>query len=163
MYPANPLGTSGYNPYLTQLPLNPVIPNYQPVQSQGPRMQIEQVNGKESAYAYNIGPNSSTLLADATQAKIWMITTDSSGYKMVKGFKIEPDDDESNSVTATVEDSELKQQMTELTERLDQLEKKVSYYGESDSKFVNSSESNDEPVRSNDWNSKNGKGSNGRH
>jgi spermidine/putrescine-binding protein len=143
MYPSNPLavGNAIFNPYLSQLPNNPVVPNYQPVQQQGPRMQIDTVNGKESAYAYNIGVNSSVILADAMKPKIWMVTTDSSGYKMVKGFKIEPDDEDENRITATVMDSDVKEQMSNLAERLDKLEEKVNEYGKSDSEYVNSGKS----------------------
>ena len=159
MYPSNPLavGNTIFNPYLSQLPNNPVVPNYHPVQQQGPRMQIDTVNGKESAYAYNIGANSSVILADAMKPKIWMITTDSAGYKVVKGFKIEPDDEDENRITATVIDADVKEQMSDLAERLDKLEEKVNEYGKSDSKYVNSIKSGNGNVTATDRSSSSSK------
>lgn len=164
IYPNNPLvtGNAVFSPYLNQIPTNPIIPNYQPVTQQGPRMQIDTVNGKESAYAYNIGPNSSVLLADATNPVVWMVTTDASGYKSIKGFKIEELSEEPQQVTATVEDSELKQKMTDLIDRLDKLEMKVDSYGQSDIKSVNAIESSHVESQSNDWNGKNSKRPDGR-
>lgn len=156
-YPNNPLmlGQANFNPYLNQLPINPVIPNYQPVSSPVPRMQIDTVNGKDSAYAFTIGPNSSVILADATEPKVWLVTTDSSGYKMVKGFKIIPEEEPvQEPVVQTSAD-----QITALMDRMNKLEERMNAYGESDARNVSSNESNSTNTQSNAGNGSGSKGS----
>ena len=153
-YPNNPLmlGQANFNPYLNQVPLNPVIPNYQSVVPQGPRMQIDTVNGKEAAFAYNMGPNSSVILADAMEAKVWVVTTDSAGYKVVKGFNITPDEEEKPPVVQTESD-----QISALSERIQKLEERMNSYGESDVRVAGQIESDGANAKSNDEYGSNGK------
>ena len=154
IYPMNPLGGYPINPYASFTnPINPVVPNYQPVVSQGPRMEIQRVNGKESAYAYSIGPNSSVVLVDNLSPRIWIVTTDSSGFKAVNGFKIVPDDEES----APIVDDPIKQ----LTKRLDELEERMNGYGKSNSKSSMPNKSGNAGNQPNDRNGQGGEGSNG--
>ena len=120
MYPMNPLG--GYNPYLAQTVQNQFVPV---VPQQGPRMEIQRVNGRESALSFAIGPNSSVILVDNLEPKIWIVTTDSSGYKAINGFKIIPDEE-----PQTATDDPIKA----LSERIDKLEKRMNDNVESDTK-----------------------------
>lgn len=170
IYPTNPMaiGQTNYNPYYTPMQ-NPVVPNYPVVQQSAPHMEIQRVNGKESAYAYNIGPNSSVILVDNLAPKIWMVTTDSSGYKAVNGFKVIPDDDESIPVQEHSNQngngsSEKDDLINKLTERIDILEKRLDEYGQF-SQSTSRSSGQDKPVngtvQSNDRNGQSGKGSNG--
>ncbi len=163
MYPMNPLniGTTNYNPYYTN-PVNSMVPNYQPViPAQGPHMEIQRVNGKESAYAYSIGPNSSVILVDNLAPKIWIVTTDSSGYKAITGFKIIPDDEESAEPiqieeTKSDEDPEY---IKKLIERIDKLEERIESYGQSNSEPSWQSKSVNGNAQPNDRNSQISKGS----
>lgn len=120
MYPMNPLG--GYNPYLAQTVPNQFVPT---VPQQGPRMEIQRVNGRESALSFAMGPNSSVVLVDNLEPKIWVVTTDSSGYKAVKGFLITPDEE-----PETATDDPIKA----LSDRIDKLEKRMDSNVEPDSK-----------------------------
>lgn len=78
------------NPYQfmgSQAAMNP----YQGMmQAQAPQMQVTKVNGAGGANAYNIGPNSSALLLDASGTMIWAVTTDGAGYKTVEAYDIVP-------------------------------------------------------------------------
>ena len=144
-YPLNPMGINqtSFNPYLSQLPVNPVIPNYTPVTTQGPKMEIQRVNGKESAMSFPIGPNSSVILADATKPKIWVVTTDASGFRAVNGFKITPDDEE-EPVVVTADD-----QMKAMEERLSKLEERMNAYGKPNYRADDQNESGNAESRSN--------------
>ena len=74
-YTANPL----YNPYLTQQ-----------YAQQPQRQEVPKVNGEPGARAYPLGPNSSALLLDVSGTIVWLVTTDSAGYKTVAPFDISP-------------------------------------------------------------------------
>ena len=157
-YPFNPLtiGQPTYTPYY-QTPVNQVIPNYQPViPAQGPHMDIQRVNGKESAYAYNIGPNSSVILVDNLAPKIWIVTTDSSGFKAVNGFRIIPDDEETQPITIEEKEDPVKA----LTERIDKLEERMNSYGQSNSKSSWQNKQSHGNAQPNDRNGQSVKGSN---
>jgi hypothetical protein len=122
VYPFNPINTT--NPYLINNPIyNPAI-QQNPIMQQ-PQRQIETANGKQGAFSFALGPNSSVILADAVDPKIWIVTTDSSGVKAVKGFKIIPDEEE-----------EPKDPFAVLNERLDKLEERMDSYGQSNSRNV---------------------------
>lgn len=150
-YPTNPLtiGQATFNPYVQQ----PVLNSYAPPVNQGPHMEIQVVNGKESAMAFPMGSNSSVILADASDPKIWMVTTDASGYKAVKGFRILPDEEEK---TVKPED-----RFHEIDERLSKLEERMSSYGKSDNKPSWKGQSGNGNVPANDRNNQGGKGSDG--
>ena len=159
MYPYNPYlaGTAYTNPYIPQQVYNPMSVN-PVVQPQGPRMEIQSVNGKESAYAFSMGPNSSVILADALNPKIWIVTTDSSGYKAVKGFKITPDDEPETVVESkTIENDPI----PGLIERINKLEERMNSIGQSNSRSSWQSKPGNGNVQQYDRNGQSGKGSDG--
>ena len=55
-----------------------------------PQMQVTRVNGRGGAEAYQMGPNSSTLLLDESGVLVWAVTTDGAGYKTVAPYDITP-------------------------------------------------------------------------
>lgn len=79
-YTANPL----YNPTM-----NPFLPQAQYAQ-QPQRMEVPKVNGEPGARAFPMGANSSALLLDVSGTIVWLVTTDSAGYKSVAPFDISP-------------------------------------------------------------------------
>lgn len=120
--------TNPYNPYLppysTSIPspvMNPVIPAIN-----APQMDIQKVNGEESARAFPMGPNSSVILLDTVQPLIWVVTTDASGYKSINPFTITPYVPEE-----PVSPADLKIQMSEISTRLDKIEERMNSYGQS--------------------------------
>lgn len=100
-YPIN------YNPYNFQMPQ---------LQVQQPQQQqpgIQYVNGKESANAYQMQPNSSMLLMDSNDAKFYIKTSDASGFCTVKTytFQEEIESTENNQYVTKQEFEEFKQQL----------------------------------------------------
>lgn len=165
MYPVNPLsmGNTMFNPYYNSVQ-NPIIPNYPVVQQQTaiPQRKVECVNGKESAYTFPMGANSSVILVDNLSPRIFFVTTDASGYKAVKPFKIIPEDDDPTSQPIEAEGTVSKENpVQELTERLNKLEERMNGYEQSDSKPSYSGKSSDGDAKSNDRNGQSSKGSNG--
>nr|WP_297936282.1 hypothetical protein [uncultured Lachnoclostridium sp.] len=70
-----------YNPYMTQA--------QQPYATQMlQRQRIVQVNGRQGADAYQIGPDSQALLLDTHDPIVWLIQTDGAGYKTVTPYDI---------------------------------------------------------------------------
>lgn len=113
-----------FPPYSNPIPgpvMNPAIP-----QMNGPQMEIQKVNGEESARAFPMGPNSSAILLDTVQPLIWVVTTDASGYKNINPFSIAPYVPEE-----PVSADDLKIQMTEIVSRLDKIEERINSYGQS--------------------------------
>lgn len=160
-YPFNPLtiGQATFNPYNTYQNFNPysfIAQN--PVMQQGPHMEIQRVNGKESAYAYAIGPNSSVILADSTEPKIWLVTTDSSGFKAVNGFRITPDEEEPKETPVIQTTGE---QISNLEERMAKLEERMNSYGQSDTKPAWKNKSGNGCIQPNDRNGTSSKGPDG--
>ena len=117
---------NAYNPYATSY-----FPNYagmtQPVVNNGisytpmPQMEIQKVNGEESAKAYPIGPNSSVILLDTNNPLVWVVTTDASGYKTVNPFKIEPYTPEE-----PISNNDIKTILDSISTRLNVLEEKIN-------------------------------------
>ena len=172
MYPQNPLtlGQANFSPYLTPVINNPVVPNYQPVQSPVPQRHIDCVNGKDSAYAFQMGPNSSAILVDNLEPKIWIVTTDASGYKAVKGYRIIEDEEQPNPipvsgmVSDTVKDPVLESDSKwkeSLENRIHELEERLKSYEQSNNQHAYTGQSNDAVTQSNDRNGQSVKGSNG--
>lgn len=168
-YPINPLsiGQANFSPYLTPVINNPVVPNYQPVQSPVPQRHIDCVNGKDSAYAFQMGPNSSAILVDNLEPKIWIVTTDASGYKAVKGYRIIEDVEESSPIVATVTDSTNNSDDSnskwkqDLEDKIHSLEERLLSYEQSNNQYAFTGQSNDAVTQSNDRNGQSIKGSNG--
>ena len=63
-------------------PLYPFQTSPFPVQSQN----IQYVNGKQSAEAYQMPANSSAILMDSNQARFYMKQTDASGLATIKAY-----------------------------------------------------------------------------
>ena len=166
IYPTNPLnvGQPNFNPYFTPVQ-NPIVPNYPVVQQPAPHMEIQRVNGKESAFAYPIGPNSSVVLVDNLASKIWIVTTDSSGFKAVNGFKVIPDDEE--AYPPIQQDQEIKMEenpaVKELTDRIEKLEERMDSYVKPDTKSFGQNKPGNGNAQSNDRNGSGSKGSDGNH
>lgn len=55
-----------------------------------PRYEIVQVNGENGANAFQMGPNSKTLLLDESAPIVWFVQTDGAGYKTVTPYSISP-------------------------------------------------------------------------
>ena len=158
MYPNNPLGF--YNPYLSQMNQQQFIPNYQPVSAPPPHMEIQRVNGKESAMSYAMGPNSSVVLVDNLAPKIWLVTTDSSGFKAVTGFRIIPDEEDENGYLKAPEGpTAVENPIEKLSKRMDELEERMNRYGKSDYKSAGPDKSRYPNGKTTDWHGKNGEGS----
>ena len=83
---------------------------YQPYNNQ----QIIKVNGINGANAYQLLPNSSTLLLDETAPRLFLAQTDGAGYKTISAYKLEP----------YVEEKE--PDIKELLDRIQKLEDKVN-------------------------------------
>lgn len=83
------------NPYLSQLmqPLpQPLAPLSQVTQVQS-QQNAPDVSGRAGAEAYPMGPNSTALLLDNTAPILWVVKTDSGGYKTLSAFDIAPHDE----------------------------------------------------------------------
>lgn len=154
-YPYSPLGNGYAPPYLMNQPIYNPVPQ-QPI-STGPHMEIQSVNGKESAYAFPMGPNSSVILVDNLAPKIWFVTTDSSGYKAVTGFKIVQDEEEEPvHAEGKVEDP-----IKAINERLLKLEERMNSYGQPNNKPSYQSKSGNGGSQPNDRSGAGGRGSYG--
>ena len=55
-----------------------------------PRMDITTVNGENGARAFNLPPNSRTLLLDENAPIVWFVQTDGAGYKTLTPYTITP-------------------------------------------------------------------------
>ena len=100
-----------YNPY--GFPQN--LP--QAIQNQ---MQIPQVHGREGATAFPMGPNSSALAMDEGASIVWMMVTDSAGYKTVTPFDVTPHEETKPATTNDLKS--LLDTMKSFDERLTKLE-----------------------------------------
>lgn len=56
----------------------------------GSNQQIIKVNGLNGANAYQLMPNSSTLLLDESAPRLFLAQTDGAGYKTITAYKLEP-------------------------------------------------------------------------
>jgi hypothetical protein len=68
-------------------------PQPQPVPTWGQnqqRVEIVRVNGENGARAYQLPPNSNTLLLDESAPLVWLVQTDGAGYKTVSPYTITP-------------------------------------------------------------------------
>lgn len=55
-----------------------------------PRYEIVQVNGRNGAEMFQMGPNSKALLLDSTDPIVWLVQTDGAGYKSIDAYSITP-------------------------------------------------------------------------
>lgn len=56
--------------------------------------QIPYVNGKQSAEAYQMGPNSSVILMDSNSPRFYLKQTDASGIVTLKAYDFKEAEDE---------------------------------------------------------------------
>ena len=95
---------------------------YNPVRQ---KQTIAKVNGKNGADMYQLPPNSEALLLDETAPIVWLIQTDSAGYKTATAFDLVA---HKEATPATLQD---------LMERVEALEREVkSNNGKSNSRKV---------------------------
>lgn len=52
--------------------------------------RIPTVNGREGAEAYRLAPDSNVILLDQSGKLIWIVATDSAGYRSIQGYNITP-------------------------------------------------------------------------
>ena len=154
IYPQNPL-QQGQSPYYYN---QPVI-QYQPIQAPAPHMEINQVNGVESAYAFPMGPNSSVVLVDTILPKIYIVTTDASGFKVVTPMKVAPDDGNTQEAAPAEEPKE--DPIEKLNKRLDRLEERMERYGKPYHKPSGQNKPGNAGAQPNDRNGANGAESGG--
>lgn len=125
---------------------NPYLPNYLNT-GLSPQMEIQKVSGEESAKAFPIGPNSSVILLDANNPLIWVVTTDSSGYKTVNPFTITP-----YIPKQPVTTDDLKDQLGSIVTRLEKIEERMSSYGQSNNGSFRKDKPGNAGTQSNDRN-----------
>lgn len=86
---------NGYNMMpnnnMMNMGMNQGVNNYfTPNVNNFPHYSITQVHGQNGAEAFQMAPNSKTLLLDDTDAIIWFVQTDGAGYKTVTPYSIAP-------------------------------------------------------------------------
>ena len=131
---------------------NPLMQSYFPA----PQMEIQKVSGEESARSFPMGPNSSVILLDTLNPIIWVVVTDSSGYKTVSPFTITPYIPE-QPVTA----ADLKDQIGMILNRLEKIEEKVNQNAQPNNGPAGENESSNARTQPNAWNGKGVSKSNG--
>lgn len=134
-YPFTGYGASYGASYATNYSQNPYFQNalYQPPLSQiqqaqqqsqqGPHMEIPRVSGKESIFAYPMGPDSSAIFvsSDPNSDLGWIVTTDSAAYKTITPCHITPDVEEK-----PVKASDLEERFAQIESRFNDLEKRMN-------------------------------------
>ena len=88
-----------YNPYSNFN--NPYMPQFN-TQNMPTKNEVVRVNGRNGAEAYQMPPNSSTLLLDTSAPIVWLKTTDGAGYPSLQAYGITPMKE--NSYTQTIEE-----------------------------------------------------------
>lgn len=78
-----------YNAFSQTSLYNPVTTGYGFGYSQQ-KQEIIKVNGRDSAAAYQLPPNSSALLLDSNNPIVYLKQTDGAGYGNVTAYRIEP-------------------------------------------------------------------------
>lgn len=53
-----------------------------------PKMRTPVVNGREAAEIFRLGPDSNVILMDQSGKMIWIVATDSAGYRTVQPYDI---------------------------------------------------------------------------
>ena len=97
-----------------------------------PQQQILQANGKESIRALRMAPNSSALIADQTLPIVWKCVSDSLGNVSAEAFDITPHKDEE-----IIEKENLTKQLTEIVNKLNDLEAKYESFTERNNPTTN--------------------------
>lgn len=76
-----------------------------------PQYEIIQVSGENGVDAFQMGPNSSVLLADTTAPIVWLVKTDGAGYKTKVPYDITP-----HQATPPVNLNNIEERLTRLEE-----------------------------------------------
>ena len=80
-----------YQPYQMPIFQNPYQTRLDAMQQpMSQRCEITRVNGRNGAEAFQLPPNSSTLLLDETAPIVWLAQTDGAGYKTLTPYSISP-------------------------------------------------------------------------
>ena len=110
---------------------NPVMPQMNILQPMStPKQEYAKVNGREGALAFPMGPDSSVLALDLNDPILWVIVSDSAGYKTAT-----PWDLSKHVEDLPVKASDLNTQLEKLTARMDDLEERMNRaYGKSGNK-----------------------------
>ena len=118
--------------YNTQTPIipngyyqNQYYPSMQPqpiYQQQVPSFQITKVNGENGAKAFQMPPNSSIILLDESNPKVYIKETDGASYPKLSVYKLVPDTDEKKEEEEKVSEDQIKK----LEERIAVLERFVT-------------------------------------
>lgn len=118
--------------YNTQSPIipngyyqNQYYPSMQPqpiYQQQVPSFQITKVNGENGAKAFQMPPNSSIILLDESNPKVYIKETDGASYPKLSVYKLVPDTDEKKEDEEKVSEDQIKK----LEERIAVLERFVT-------------------------------------
>ena len=118
--------------YNTQSPIipngyyqNQYYPSMQPqpiYQQQVPSFQITKVNGENGAKAFQMPPNSSIILLDESNPKVYIKETDGASYPKLSIYKLVPDTDEKKEEEEKVSEDQIKK----LEERIAVLERFVT-------------------------------------
>lgn len=118
--------------YNTQSPIipngyyqNQYYPSMQPqpiYQQQVPSFQITKVNGENGAKAFQMPPNSSIILLDESNPKVYIKETDGASYPKLSVYKLVPDTDEKKEEDEKVSEDQIKK----LEERIAVLERFVT-------------------------------------
>lgn len=69
---------------------NNPYPYMPPIQVPPARKEIDRVQGEAAVDMYAMAPNSSALLLDETAPIVWLVMTDSAGYKTKTPYDIIP-------------------------------------------------------------------------
>lgn len=123
---ASPIIPSANNLYNNQQPYPypaqtaPVNMYYQPPYQQS--FQITKVNGENGAKAFQMPPNSSIILLDESNPKVYIKETDGASYPKLSVYKLVPDTD----AEIKDENDKSKDQIKKLEERIAVLERFVT-------------------------------------
>ena len=80
-----------YQPYQMPMFQNPYQARLDAMQQpMAQRCEITRVNGRNGAEAFQLPPNSSSLLLDETAPIVWLAQTDGAGYKTLTPYSISP-------------------------------------------------------------------------
>ncbi len=104
---------------------NQYYPSMQPqpiYQQQVPSFQITKVNGENGAKAFQMPPNSSIILLDESNPKVYIKETDGASYPKLSVYKLVPDIDEKKEEEEKVSEDQIKK----LEERIAVLERFVT-------------------------------------
>lgn len=117
---ANPLQVYQNQMQNLQSQLNQIGQSYQqPVNSQ----TIQYVNGKQSAEAYQMNPNSTVLLMDKNEPKFYIKQSDASGFCTTRTFTFEEVTED--QLPAVVDNYVTKEEFNSLKQSFEDLKKEL--------------------------------------